>query len=98
MGLWGVQMYIRHRDVSGHRYFYLCRCRRDGVKVIQETLAYLGRHSTVDECIAYHRDMIHKWQSELDSISESKRKRRASLERWILKSQSKLVELESLSM
>jgi len=91
-------MFVRHRDVSGHRYYYLCQNRRDGVKVIQELLAYLGRHSTVDECIAYHRDMIQKWQSELDSISESKRKRRASLERWILKSQSKIGELESLLM
>jgi len=93
MGLWGMQMYIRHKIIHGDRYHYLCECRRVNGKPKQVVLAYLGTHSNIDDCINYHRMKVSDLRKELYSLSDKQTKRRASLEKQIGKSTEKIKEL-----
>ena len=93
MGLWGVQMYIRHKIIHGDRYHYLCECKRVNGKPKQIVLAYLGRQATIDDCISYHRMQVSDLRKELARLSDRQTKRRASIEKRIEKSTAKIKEL-----
>lgn len=35
-------VYVRKKTIEGNDYWYVCKTRREGDKVIQDTLGYLG--------------------------------------------------------
>lgn len=43
--------FVRTKSVNGHEYRYLVRSVREGDKVRQETVAYLGKYRTLLEAI-----------------------------------------------
>lgn len=87
-------MFVRHKTIKGIKYYYLCRCKREGDKVIQEDIAYLGIHPTINDCLDYHKKMIPKWQERL--LTETRKRKRESLVNQIGRSENKIKEIESL--
>jgi hypothetical protein len=53
--------FIREKSSRGRKYFYLVECRREGGKVRQRTLAYLGPVGSLEDAIAY-------WQAEAERL------------------------------
>ena len=92
-------MYIRQKVINGSRYFYLVKNTRVGKKIIQTIIAYLGKHSTINRCKAYHVRRIQKLETEKTSLLGETKKvksRLALLNKWILDSQLKINELQKL--
>lgn len=62
--------YIRTKLVKGIAYYYLVEGVREGGKVRQRVLLYLGKHSTVKEALAH-------WRKELKVAKDAESRKHA---------------------
>ena len=62
--------FIRSKTVKGQQYFYLVDGVREGDKVRQRVLVYLGKHKTVRGAHAY-------WQKQAEAGENATTRRRA---------------------
>jgi hypothetical protein len=62
--------FIRTKTVKGIEYHYLVESYRDGDRVRQRVLAYLGQHSTVREAYRY-------WKKQMGAAPDAAGRRHA---------------------
>lgn len=62
--------FVRRKTIKGNTYFYLVEGVRDGTKVRQRVLLYLGHHATVKEAHAF-------WKREAREGQDRERKQYA---------------------
>ena len=58
--------FVRTKRIKGIEYRYLCEGIREGAKVRQVTIAYLGQHKTVKAAYRYWSAQFHKAENASD--------------------------------
>lgn len=62
--------YVRQKRIRGRLYYYLVEGHREGDKVRQTVLCYLGEHATVKDALAH-------WRRELRTAKDAADKKHA---------------------
>lgn len=65
--------YVRKKRIKGKDYFYLVKNIRDGKKVRQKTLAYLGQHPTLEKALAAYTQELEKLHGEMEKLEAEKK-------------------------
>lgn len=58
--------FIRKKTINGREYHYLVESYRSNGKVKQKTLAYLGRHPSVQAKVEWLGRRLRTWQSQAE--------------------------------
>jgi hypothetical protein len=77
--------FVRRKRVKGRDYHYLVSNQRDGTKIRQTVIAYLGQCSTVDEAYSH-------WRQEAVSARKRQDKEQERYARQMVKKLAPYVE------